>query len=1464
MSFSPGTTVYIPGNALAGNYYRLFHYTPGTTVVSGSNNVAFRGLLARQVQQYSSLVADPTAGYLDLGVTSLAATTAAWNLTGGGSWAAAGNWNPAVVPSVQGDVANLGNILTTAGTITLDSQPQVGTLTCSPTGATAYTINAGANSGALTLYNTGSVAFINNQANLNTIAAPITLASPTTNVTVSAGTLARSGVIGGTGGLAVQSGGGPLVLTANATYTGPTSIASGGALQLGNVTTAPTLATPSIADSGILLFNTGANNDTLAGSITGTGAVVLLGNNGGAPVDFTLTSGSNTYSGGTTITGGRLHVTAAGQWGTGPVTVNSTGQFYLAAAVTATNNFTISGPGATEAAGILGAIRLQGGNISGNVVLASSATISVYGGNGTIYGLISGGGSCPLTVGGSALANTLTLANAGNTYSGGTIINLMGSAATAVSLVSANPGALGSGPVTLAAGPLLGLNADGDGWGTPNVAGAYTNTLNFSGTSASLSVGRGGFGVPYMSNLYTQAGVAPAPQAGLTLSGSVSGPGFVKTGAGVLNMIYSMSSGSNSLTSPITVSQGLLAVNADADLGGQAVILGYNGATTGLRFLASGTTNADLRFNTGTGANFVSLETAQGTTLTVNQPFDLSLTSTASLVHDDAPGNLIFNAGNPAWTGTFQNNGGIVQVNSASYATALGAPAGPNAVASNNPGGAFQFLPGQTIAKPFTVNNIGVNNGGALEAVSAALPGGPAWNGTGPTTLSGSISLTSATWLGADAGTVLNFTGGISGAQALTLATGGTINISNNPLGAVSSLTTYFQGTPAAAGQPITAGVVNLTTSSTAFVGAMTIASGAFNISGTGQVGGNGGITVYSGANLGIVDNSPTSIANRLGGNRSLTLSGGTLSYTANGTAASAETFAAFTFNTGASTILLTNTGNANLTLSMTGAINQAAGGSSLDIDTVGATLGTAQAKLVFTNTAALTPANVGIIPRVTVNGANFATYNANGIVAFSAYNGNNNIDTAATTDTMNLSVSPTWAMNYTKTVNALLINGGATLNAPAAGATLAPTTGNILATGGSATIGNGAVVYFTNNLENAFLVNTGSTLNLQGPVSSNYNLTKGLGGTLIFSAPVYDTSAGNWVCLNAGTIQLNAGNQTILPGLNMSIGNGATLDLDGNAQTVASLFSAANAGLLGTGGNVVSSSGTGTLVVNGANNSVFPGQILGNVNLAKAGGNTLTLMNSSNYTGVTLINGGAVTLQDAGVLANTSTVSVNYATLNITDNGLAGISNRLGAAPVILNGGLVSYTGRAQAASVENLGPLTLAQGVSNLAVANAGTGVNSADLVFNSFNLAANPAATVNINASYGQAGNNARLEFNTPPQVTNNIVSAQVIEAGGDFVTYIPGLGLAPLTAVGAPGYDGAVLPTASQPLQNIKLAASGTVANLGGNPASPYTLNSLNLQGSSLTFANSADTLNVVSGGIIKTAALSIGSICIATA
>ena len=86
----------------------------------------------------------------------------------------------------------------------------MGTLVFNPSSGGGYTITAGTGANSqLVMDNTGSTAFMINQANLNTISARVTLFSPTTNVTVSGGTLLVSGAVGGTGGLAVQSGTGP-------------------------------------------------------------------------------------------------------------------------------------------------------------------------------------------------------------------------------------------------------------------------------------------------------------------------------------------------------------------------------------------------------------------------------------------------------------------------------------------------------------------------------------------------------------------------------------------------------------------------------------------------------------------------------------------------------------------------------------------------------------------------------------------------------------------------------------------------------------------------------------------------------------------------------------------------------------------------------------------------------------------------------------------------------------------------------------------------------------------------------------------------------------------------------------------------------------------------------------------------------------------------------------------------------
>src|SRR4029077_12601727 len=126
--------------------------------------------------------------------------------------------------------------------------------------------------------------------------------------------------ISGTGAL-VQKGPGVLTLTGSNTYSGGTTVTGGlinlgsanhlgsGAITLnggglqwatGNTTDISSRLSPLGANGGI--FDTNGNNVTFATGLSGAGGLVKQGQG-----TLTLT-GSNTYSGGTTIAGGILNV----------------------------------------------------------------------------------------------------------------------------------------------------------------------------------------------------------------------------------------------------------------------------------------------------------------------------------------------------------------------------------------------------------------------------------------------------------------------------------------------------------------------------------------------------------------------------------------------------------------------------------------------------------------------------------------------------------------------------------------------------------------------------------------------------------------------------------------------------------------------------------------------------------------------------------------------------------------------------------------------------------------------------------------------------------------------------------------------------------------------------------------------------------------------------------------------------
>jgi hypothetical protein len=185
-------------------------------------------------------------------------------------------------------------------------------------------------------------------------------------------------------------------------------------------------------------------------------------------------------------------------------------------------------------------------------------------------------------------------------------------------------------------------------------------------------------------------------------------------------------------------------------------------------------------------------------------------------------------------------------------------------------------------------------------------------------------------------------------------------------------------------------------------------------------------------------------------------------------------------------------------------------------------------------------------------------------------------------------------------------------------------------------------------------------------------------------------------------------------------------------------------------------------------------------------------VLNPLTYGGATLINGGGFTingttlagftLRDNGALTNTSSVTINYSTLNMSNSSgtLTDSTARLNSsAPITLNGGAIAFYGRANSLSSQAIGAVTLNQGVSVISSAeqsNFGTN-SSATLTLASLARTPGSAATVqfaqwyqnNSAATIGQVG--ALSKF----IVINNLNGAATTTVGAGLTNnLIGGLG------------------------------------------------------------------------------------------
>ncbi len=361
--------------------------------------------------------------------------------------------------------------------------------------------------------------------------------------------------IGGSGNV-VKSGADTLTLSGSNSYTGGTTI-SGGTLVASNV---EALGTGDVTNNATLELNTGGD---FINNIGGTGRVEKSG-------DDTLTlSGSNTYTGGTLINGGTLVASNVEALGTGDVTDNAT----LALNTGGTFDNAISGSGQVVKSGdetltLSGTNSYTGGTtISGGTLVATNvealgsgdvtddATLELNTG-GTFDNAISGSGQ--VVKSGDKM---LTLSGA-NSYSGGTLIS-------DGTLVASNVEALGTGDVTNNA--TLALNTGGDF--TNNISGSGQvvksgdDTLTLSGAN-SYTGGTTISGGTLVATNVDALGTGDVTNSstlelntGGTFDNGISGSGqVVKSGDETLTL-----SGSNTYTGGTLISGGtLVATNVDA------------------------------------------------------------------------------------------------------------------------------------------------------------------------------------------------------------------------------------------------------------------------------------------------------------------------------------------------------------------------------------------------------------------------------------------------------------------------------------------------------------------------------------------------------------------------------------------------------------------------------------------------------------------------------------------------------------------------------------------------------------------------------------------------------------------------------------------------------------------------------------------------------------------------------------
>ncbi len=1038
-------------------------------------------------------------------------------------------------------------------------------------------------------------------------------------------------------------------------------------------------------------FNVGSGKDITVAQVleNNAGATGTLTKSG---VGMLTLSGTNIYTGVTSVTNGSLNIGGAGSINSSSsIAINGSGAKLLqTSSVAGTSGITLT-QGTLDGTGTVGAVSVDAaGSAASKVVangnLSSSTALTLgsllYNGTGTASLRLPGGATFTspglavtgaLTLSGGAGAVTVSItpeavlvngstyqlisyggafsgtASTGFTLAPGVLTGRQSGtfASTAASNGFITLGVAGDNPVwSGAAGSALVQNAPNAALNTGNLALKTNHTATDFWTSDNLefndtyNVGAGNVAVTQNTVNISGGGTNAGGIAALVITFNNSAVNYtlgtsdntgITAGSLIKNGSGTVNIGTNnSYTGPTTITDGILNVTGSLT-GGTAI------STADAAVLNQSSTGVISGASSVTLAGFgmSALGGANSYTGATSIGDGTALSLTGSLTG----GTVISTAGsgllNQSSTGVISGASSVTLVGTGT--SVLGGANSYTGATSIGDGTTLSLTGSLTGGTAISTAGTGVLNqsstGGISGASSVTLAG------FGTSELGGANSYTGATLIGT--GTTLSLTGSVTGTAIATAGTGVLNESSTGIISGAVSVTVAGFGTSTLAG-------------TNAYSGVTTLAGGIVNVASFSDYGFDGGLGNRSfGAD----------VAQDIG----ILFRGGTLQYTG---ATAQSTNRAIRISTVGGAFIDASGSIPSATLSFTGT-------SSPDFfENPG------------TRTLALTGSNTGdnTFGMAIINqGGNATTVVKTGVGTWiltgsSNYTGQTHINSGALRIATNTGLGAGGFSGVTNTIvangAALELQGGITVDEHFHFAGVGP-----------AGFGGLRSVSGNNTLTTNFAIDGDSTIGVDADTltvsSSLYTdlgtlpgITKVGAGTLVFSGG--NSYTGSTI-VSVGTLIAASATALGTAGVGTTVGGGATLDVQANVGSEA-------VGIIGTGvggnGALVTSAGAGTVGglvtlagnarIGGAGSLNLTGGMDGAFTATKVGAGTTTLSGAQNYSTLTTSDG--ITNVSGGFTGGTSTVNAN-ATTNFTASQTLGALN-IGAGAVVTFSGPPSLAG--------------------------------------------------------------------------------------------------------------------------------------------------------------------------------------------